>query len=161
MLNRSVEILLVEDSAADAELTRQGLLEAELNCNLNVVDHGGKAISFLHREGQFTEAPRPELILLDLDLPQLDGFAVLKHIRAQPTLKDIPVVVLTSHVESEKIRETYKLQANACMSKPVNFEQFVSLVKEICAYWFEMVQLPESELGMVTAPPTHNKTWGR
>jgi CheY-like chemotaxis protein len=137
-----VRILLVEDNPADVEMTRQGLLQSGAVCELHVVEHGGKAISFLHREGEYSDAPRPNLILLDVDLPQLDGFGVLKHIKSQATLRDIPVVVLSSLNEPEKVRETCKLRANAYLTKPVCFEQSLSLAKHLSDYWFGMVQLP-------------------
>ena len=139
----AIEILLVEDSPADAELTRQGFLRSPYDHNLHLVEHGGKAISFLHREGEFSEAPRPDLILLDLDMPHLDGFGVLKHVKSVPDLCDIPIVVLSSLGEPEKISETHQLQADAYLAKPANFEQFVVLVRNLCDYWLRKVQLTD------------------
>lgn len=137
----NIEILLVEDNPADAELTRQALLQAKTSSNLHVVEHGGKALSFLHCEGEYSDAPRPDLILLDIKMPVLDGFGVLKHLRDHPDLSDIPVVVLSSLGEADYIQQTYRLHADAYMRKPVSFDQCVQLVQDICDYWFEMVKL--------------------
>lgn len=152
-----VEILLVEDSPADVELTRQGLLQGKIANNLHVVEHGGKAISFLHREGEFSDAPRPDLILLDVNMPQVDGIQVLKHIKRHPQLCNIPVVVLSSLAEPETIKQTYHLQVNAYMTKPVSFQQFVELVQDLSDYWFAMVKLPapaEQRLSQSLIPAT-------
>jgi two-component system, chemotaxis family, response regulator Rcp1 len=137
-----VEILLVEDSLADIELTKLGLREGKIANHLSIVRDGDEAIAFLRREGCYADAPRPDLILLDLNLPGKDGREVLAEIKADADLKKIPVVILTtSHAEEDVIR-AYGLHANAYMTKPVGFEGFVAVVKGIGDYWFTLVRLP-------------------
>ena len=145
MAQDHIEILLVEDNPADAELTKQGLLQAPIESNLHVVEHGGKAISFLRREGQFSDAPRPDLILLDMVMPQLDGRDVLRVIKNDDALCDIPVVILSSLDGAEDIREAYQLHANAYMNKPVKSDEFVQLLQSVNTYWFAAVNLPHHD----------------
>jgi two-component system, chemotaxis family, response regulator Rcp1 len=137
-----VEILLVEDSLADIELTKLGLRAGKIANHLSIIRDGDEAIAFLRREGCYADAPRPDLILLDLNLPGKDGREVLAEIKADADLKKIPVVILTtSHAEEDVIR-AYGLHANAYMTKPVGFEGFVAVVKGIGDYWFTLVRLP-------------------
>lgn len=140
-----VEILLVEDSAADVELTRQGLLEGKIANALHVARDGVEAMAFLRREPPFDDAPRPDLILLDLNLPKKDGREVLAEIKADEKLRNIPVVVLTTSQSEEDVLRVYNLCANAYMTKPVDFDGFVHLVQGIADYWFTLVRLPPGE----------------
>jgi two-component system, chemotaxis family, response regulator Rcp1 len=137
-----IEILLVEDSLADIELTKLGFREGRIANNLHVIRDGDEAMTFLRRQGQFADAPRPDLILLDLNLPGKDGREVLHDIKADPELKRIPVVILTTSQADEDIMRAYGLHANAYMTKPVGFDEFVGVVKGITDYWFSLVKLP-------------------
>jgi two-component system, chemotaxis family, response regulator Rcp1 len=137
-----VEILLVEDSLADIELTKLGFREGKIANNLNVARDGDEAMMFLRREGPFADAPRPDLILLDLNLPGKDGREVLQEIKSDPDLKIIPVVILTTSHAEEDIMRAYGLYANAYMTKPVGLEGFVSAMQAINDYWFTLVELP-------------------
>ena len=137
-----IEILLVEDSPADVELTKLGFLEGKIANNLNVTINGDQAMAFLRRSGAYTDAPRPDLILLDLNLPGKDGREVLEEIKADDSLKQIPVVILTTSHADEDIVRAYGLHANAYMTKPVDFAGFVAVVKGITDYWFTLVKLP-------------------
>lgn len=144
MVGQPVEILLVEDNPADVELTRQGLRRARIANNLHVVNHGGHAISFLRREGSYNNAPRPHLILLDLCMPHVDGKDVLRYVKRNEDLREIPVVILSSLGKPEDIKEGYRLQANAYMTKPPTFEQLAELVQSMTNYWLTLVELPPS-----------------
>jgi chemotaxis family two-component system response regulator Rcp1 len=137
-----IEILLVEDSLADIELTKLGFREGKIANNLNVARDGDEAMMFLRREGPFADASRPDLILLDLNLPGKDGREVLQEIKSDPDLKKIPVVILTTSHAEEDILRAYGLHANAYMTKPMGFEGFVSIVQGISDYWFTLVKLP-------------------
>ncbi len=137
-----VEILLVEDSLADIELTKLGLREGKIANNLSVAHDGEEATQFLRREGVFSRAPRPDLILLDLNLPGKDGREVLHDIKRDEDLRKIPVVVLTTSQAEEDILRAYGLHANAYMTKPVDFDGFAAVVKGISDYWFTLVKLP-------------------
>jgi chemotaxis family two-component system response regulator Rcp1 len=139
---RPVEILLVEDNPADIELTRQGFKEGRIVNNLHVVRDGVEAIDFLRRREAYADVPRPDFILLDLNLPRKSGREVLDEIKADDQLKQIPVVILTTSQADEDINKAYSLAANAYMNKPVGFDRFVTLVKGISDYWFSMVRLP-------------------
>jgi len=141
-LSRPAEILLVEDNPADVELTREGLESAKISNNLHVAVDGVEAMAFLRREGTYTEAPRPDLILLDLNLPRKDGREVLAEIKQDADLCLIPVVVLTTSKAEEDILKSYKLNANAFVSKPVDFAGFVQIVRAIENFWFAVVVLP-------------------
>ncbi|MDH3583781.1 MAG: response regulator [Phycisphaerae bacterium] len=141
-IGRPVEILLVEDNPGDIELTREGLKEGKVKNNLQVVMDGEEAMRYLRREGEFADAVRPDMILLDLNLPRKDGREVLAEIRDDPDLEDIPVVVLTTSEADRDILKAYKLKANCYLTKPLDFEQFVNLVHEINSFWFTIVQLP-------------------
>ncbi len=137
-----VEILLVEDSLADIELTKLGLREGKILNNLSVVRDGEEAMQFLRREGKFADAPRPDLILLDLNLPGKDGREVLHDVKYDDDLKKIPVVILTTSQADEDVIRAYGLHANAYMTKPVDFDGFVTVVKGLSNYWFTLVELP-------------------
>ena len=137
-----IEILLVEDSPADVDLTREALDEAKVHNRLNVVSDGVEALAFLRREGPFAAAPRPDLILLDLNLPKKDGREVLAEIKADEILRRIPVVVLTTSEAEEDIVRSYDLHANCYITKPVDLEAFLRVVAAIEGFWLAVVKLP-------------------
>jgi two-component system response regulator len=139
---KPVDILLVEDNPADAELTRLGLEEGQLAVRLSVVMNGDDVLPFLRRQGPYAGARRPGLILLDLNLTGKDGREALHEIKHAEDLKDIPVIVLTTSDADQDIFQAYKLYANAYMKKPVDFDQFVKLVRGASEYWFSLVKLP-------------------
>ena len=139
---RAVEILLVEDSASDADLTEEALGEGKVLNHLHWVQDGVEALAFLHRQGKYSDAPRPDLILLDLNLPKKDGRDVLAQIKADPSLKLIPVVILTTSAAERDILRTYELNANCYVTKPIDLEQFISVVKLIEEFWLALVKLP-------------------
>jgi chemotaxis family two-component system response regulator Rcp1 len=142
---RPIEILLVEDSPSDTELTIEALREAEIANNLSHVEDGVEAMEFLRRTHSYAEAPKPDLILLDLNLPRKDGREVLLELKSDPDLRVIPVVVLTTSKADQDIMRAYQLQANCYISKPVDFEQFVNVVRSIEHFWLEVVALPRKE----------------
>ncbi len=142
MRTDSINILLVEDNPADAELTRLAMEDVKMVNTLYVVNDGVKAMDFLHRRGEFADAPRPDLILLDLNLPRKDGREVLAEVKADESLKAVPIVILTSSSAEEDILRTYKLHANAFISKPVDLEQFIRVVRSIEEFWIAIVKLP-------------------
>ncbi|MBU1670700.1 MAG: response regulator [Actinobacteria bacterium] len=142
---RPVEILLVEDSPTDIDLTREGLEMGKLANNLSVVENGDDALAFLRRQGDYSGAKRPDLVLLDLNLPGKDGREVLEEIKTDLDLMTIPVVVLTSSKAEEDIARSYKLHANCYITKPVNFSRFVEVVKGIEDFWFSIVKLPDPD----------------
>lgn len=137
-----VEILLVEDSPGDARLAREGLSECKIRNNLHVVDDGVKAMAFLRRQGEYAKAPRPDLILLDLNLPRKDGREVLREIKEDESLKVIPVVILTTSKAEEDIIKSYSLHANCYVTKPLGLQQFLDVVRSIEDFWFTIVRLP-------------------
>lgn len=139
---RPVEILLVEDSPSDTELTIEAFREGTIASHLNHVEDGVEAIDYLARRDRFTNVPRPDLILLDLNLPRKDGREVLAELKSDPDLRTIPVVVLTTSRADQDIMRAYQLQANCYISKPVDFEQFVRVVRMIERFWLEVVSLP-------------------
>jgi two-component system, chemotaxis family, response regulator Rcp1 len=139
---RPVEILLVEDNAGDVRLAREGLRECKLLNNLSVADDGVKALAFLRQEGEYAQAPRPDLIMLDLNLPRKDGREVLKEIKEDSQLKSIPVVILTTSKAEEDIVKSYSLHANCYVTKPLAIEQFINVVQAIESFWFTIVKLP-------------------
>jgi len=142
VIGEPAEILLVEDNPADVELTRQGLLAGRLANRLHVATNGDEALDFLHRRGQYHDAPRPDMILLDLNLPGKDGREVLADVKSDESLRDIPIIVLTTSTAEEDVLRSYKLHANAYITKPVDFSQFVDAVKMIAQHWFALVKLP-------------------
>ncbi len=139
---RPVEILLVEDSPDDAELTTEALREGCVFHRLHVVGDGVRALEFLRRTGDFADAPGPDIILLDLDLPRKDGRSVLREIKADDDLKQIPVVVLTGSKMEEDIVRSYRLHANCYISKPVDMEQFLRMIRSLENFWLTVVKLP-------------------
>ena len=139
---RPIEILLVEDSPGDVRLIIESLKENKLRNKLDVVEDGVQALAFLHQEGRYAEAPHPDLILLDLNLPKKDGREVLAEIKADENLRRIPVVILTSSKAEEDIFKAYNLQANRYITKPMGLDQFVKVVKSIQEFWLTIVKLP-------------------
>jgi chemotaxis family two-component system response regulator Rcp1 len=139
---RPVEILLVEDSPGDVRLTQEALKENKVANRLSVTGDGEEALRFLRREGRFAEAPRPDLILLDLNLPRKDGRETLAEIKRNPSLKRIPVVILTTSQAEEDIVRTYNLHANCYITKPVDLDQFIKVVHTIKDFWLSIVKLP-------------------
>lgn len=139
---RPVEILLVEDNAGDVRLAREGLRECKLLNNLSVAEDGVKALAFLRRQDEYAQAPRPDLIMLDLNLPRKDGREVLKEIKEDDELKRIPVVILTTSKAEEDIVKSYSLHANCYVTKPLAIEQFITVVQAIESFWFTIVKLP-------------------
>jgi CheY-like chemotaxis protein len=137
-----IEILLIEDNPGDVRLTQEALRESKVINNLTVVADGVQALDFLRQTGRYAGATRPDLILLDLNLPRKDGREVLEEIKADPNLKRIPVVVITSSSLEEDVLRTYNLHANCYISKPVDFEQFVAVVRSIEDFWMGIVKLP-------------------
>jgi two-component system, chemotaxis family, response regulator Rcp1 len=137
-----IEILLVEDNPGDVDLAREALEGGKFHNNLHVVDDGEKAMAFLRREGTYADAPRPGLILLDLNLPRKDGRQVLAEIKADDNLRRIPVVVLTTSRAEEDVIKSYDLHANCFITKPIDLHQFLNVVKAIEDFWLSIVVLP-------------------
>ena len=144
VMGRPIEILLVEDSPTDVLLTQDTLARFKLLNTIHVVDNGEDALAFLRREGPYTQAPRPDLVLLDLNLPRKDGREVLQEIKTDDRLRPIPVVVLTSSKDEEDIAKAYDLYANCYIPKPVEFAKFTEAVMCIGQFWFAVVALPSS-----------------
>jgi CheY-like chemotaxis protein len=146
--SRVAEILLVEDNPSDVRLTIEAMKDAKILNNLHVATDGEQALEFLRRQGRFANAPRPDLILLDLNLPRLDGRQVLAEIKRDEELWSIPVVILTTSQAEEDILRTYELHANCYVTKPVDLEQFVAVIRQIESFWLTIVRLParDSEL---------------
>jgi two-component system, chemotaxis family, response regulator Rcp1 len=143
--SRPVEILLVEDNPGDVRLTIEALKEGKLLNHVSVAEDGVEALSFLHQEGQYAGRPLPDLILLDLNLPKKDGREVLAEIKEDRKLKHIPVVVLTTSMAEHDVLRTYDLHANCYINKPVDFEQFIKVVKCVGDFWFSVVILPSEK----------------
>jgi chemotaxis family two-component system response regulator Rcp1 len=138
----AVTILLVEDNPADAELTQKGLKRAKVLTDLHVVEDGEQALAFLRREPPYAEAPRPDLIFLDLNLPKMDGREVLAEIKSDPALEHIPVVILTSSDADADVLKAYKLKASCYVKKPVMFKEFIETIKAVDEFWLTIVKLP-------------------
>ncbi len=138
----SIEILLVEDSLGDARLTMEALKENKVLNKIHHVIDGVEAIAFLYKKGQYSEVPRPDLILLDLNMPKMDGREVLLKIKQDDQLKNIPVVVLTTSQAEEDIIKSYDLNANCYISKPVDLDQFMEVIKSIKSFWLTVVKYP-------------------
>jgi chemotaxis family two-component system response regulator Rcp1 len=139
---RPIDILLVEDSPGDVRLTRELLKDSKVRNTLVAVDDGVEAMALLRREGKYRDAPRPDLILLDLNLPRKDGREVLAELKQDPELKRIPIVVLTSSKADTDVLKTYNLHANCYVTKPVGLEQFATVVKSIEDFWLAIVKFP-------------------
>jgi CheY-like chemotaxis protein len=138
----SAQVLLVEDSEDDVELTLAALEESKVRMDVHVVSDGAAAMRFLLNEGEFRDKPRPDLVLLDLNLPIMDGREVLQAIRADPDLTGMPVVVLTTSQNEEDIVKMYSLHANCFITKPVDFNQFTRVIRQVEGFWFQLVKLP-------------------
>ena len=138
----AVEILIVEDNPADVRLTREALKEANVRNNLTVASDGEEAIAILRKEGRFAGAGRPDLILLDLNRPKKDGREVLAEVKADPRLRRIPIVVLTTSDDEEDIIMTYDLHANCYVTKPADLDQFGAIVRSVKDFWFTIAKLP-------------------
>jgi CheY-like chemotaxis protein len=139
---RQIEVLLVEDDPGDVLMTREAFEDYKVANNLHVVHDGADAMAFLRREGQYGDAPRPDLVLLDLNLPRMDGREVLQAIKSDPELASIPVVVLTTSEAEEDVLRSYSLHANAYVTKPVDFERFIDVVRQIDDFFVTVVRLP-------------------
>jgi two-component system, chemotaxis family, response regulator Rcp1 len=137
-----IEILLVEDSPDDIILTTEALRDGKVRNRVSVVEDGEEAMAFLRRQGRNASAPRPDLILLDLNLPRKDGREVLKEIKADPDLKRIPVVIMTISSDPRDVHQMYDLHANCYVTKPVDLDQFIGVVKSIENFWLTVVKLP-------------------
>lgn len=139
---KPIEILMVEDNPGDVRLTVEALKEGKVRNKLHVVEDGVEAMAFLRGEGEYADAPRPDLILLDLNLPRKDGREVLAEIKGDPNLRRIPVVVLTVSEANEDILKSYDLHANCYVTKPVDLDQFIVVVKSVEDFWLTIVKLP-------------------
>jgi CheY-like chemotaxis protein len=137
-----IEILLVEDNPGDVRLTQEALKEGKVRNHLSLVDDGAKAVDFLFRRPPYEGAPRPDLILLDLNLPKMDGREVLRRIKAEPALRSIPIVVLTTSQADEDVVKAYDLHVNCYITKPIDLSQFLNVVKAIEDFWLTIVKLP-------------------
>ena len=137
-----IEVLLVEDDPGDVLMTREAFAEHKLNNNLNVVSDGDEALAYLRREGAYANAVRPDLILLDLNLPRRDGREVLAEIKNDQDLHQIPVVVLSTSQADEDVLRSYQLHANAYVTKPVDFDRFIAVVRQIDEFFLNVVKLP-------------------
>jgi len=143
--SRPIDILMVEDSIDDIEITIEALKSTKINNNLVSVRDGIEAMALLRREGEFADAVRPDLILLDLNMPRMDGRQVLEQIKSDPGLQKIPVVVLTTSEAEEDVLKAYELHANCYITKSVGIDQFIKVVKSIEDFWFSVVRLPSEE----------------
>ena len=141
-ISKTIEILLVEDNPADIRLAQEAFKDAKVRNILHTVGDGVEAMAFLRRQGKYAEVARPDLILLDLNLPKKDGREVLAEIKTDEHLKLIPVVILTVSKDEEDILKTYNLHANCYITKPIDFEQFMKVVKGIEEFWLTIVKLP-------------------
>ncbi|WP_225334140.1 response regulator [Halomicrobium urmianum] len=139
---KPVEILLAEDNPGDVKLTRKALERGQIANNLHVVEDGVEALGYLRQEGEHADARRPDLILLDLDMPRKDGKEVLRELRDDDDLRRIPVVVMTSSAAEEDIAKSYDLNANAYLTKPVDFDGFLDVVGRIEEFWLTVVKIP-------------------
>jgi two-component system, chemotaxis family, response regulator Rcp1 len=145
-----IDILLVEDNAGDARLAKEALKDSKMKNELYIVDDGEKALSFLKKQGKYKDVPRPELILLDLNLPKKDGKEILAEIKEDKHLKRIPVVILTISKAEEDIIKTYDLHANCYITKPIDLDQFMKAIKSIDEFWLSIVTLPPNGYGQQT-----------
>jgi len=140
---KPIKILLVEDNPGDIRLTLEAFREARLSNNISVVEDGEEAMEYLYQEGKYTDAPRPDIILLDLNLPKKDGREVLSEIKSDESLRRIPVVILTTSEAEEDIHKAYDNHANCYITKPVDVEQFFKIVQTIQGFWLTIVKLPK------------------
>jgi CheY-like chemotaxis protein len=142
--SRPAEVLLAEDNDDDVELTRQGFKRTKLLLNLHRVTNGEECLAFLRKQGEYVDAPTPDLILLDLNMPKVSGSQVLAEMENDESLRGLPVVVLTTSDEAEEIKALYKLHCNSYIVKPIDFSQFLNVVRSIAEYWFTVVVLPKA-----------------
>jgi CheY-like chemotaxis protein len=142
---RAAEILLAEDNDNDVELTRQGFKRAKLLVNLHRVGDGEECMAFLRKQGKYADAPTPDLILLDLNMPKMSGEQVLAEMLKEESLKGLPVVILTTSEQAEEVLKMYKMRCSSYIVKPVDFEQFLKVVRAITEYWFTVVVLPTAD----------------
>lgn len=138
----SIEILLVEDNPGDVRLTVEALKDSKVHTRLHVVSDGVEAMNYLRRHGQYSDMPRPDIVLLDLNLPRKDGRQVLQEIKEDEDLRRIPVVILTTSDDEHDILKSYDLHANCYITKPIDLRQFATIVKAIESFWFMVVKLP-------------------
>ena len=141
-MTESIQVLLVEDSPADARLILEVLKDEKIAVDVTIVRDGEEAMTYLKREGEYTNAHRPDLILLDLNLPKKDGREVLAEVKGDPVLSAIPVVILTTSQREEDIFRSYKLQASCYVTKPIDLDQFIKIIKSIDKFWFSAVRFP-------------------
>jgi CheY-like chemotaxis protein len=139
---RPAHVLLVEDNQDDIELTLEALKDSKVQIKIEVVSDGISALAYLRRTGTFADRRRPDLVLLDLNLPMMDGREVLREIRTDPDLTDIPVVVLTTSEDERDILKAYSLHANCYITKPVDFVQFTEIIRQVEGFWLQLVKLP-------------------
>jgi CheY-like chemotaxis protein len=142
MVVTPIEILMVEDSPGDVRLTREALRDAKMLNHISVAEDGVEAMAFLRREGSYADAPRPDLIFLDLNLPRKDGREVLAEIKSDPALADIPIVVLTTSEAEQDVLRSYQLHANCYVTKPVDLDQFMTVIKSVESFWLTIARLP-------------------
>ncbi len=140
--SRPVQILLVEDNPADARLTQEAIRDTEFRYQLHLAEDGEEAMEFLYQEGEFTDVPRPDLILLDLNLPGMDGREVLAEIKSDENLGSIPVVVLTTSTAQQDLLYSYGLRANSYVNKPIDRDRFNDMIKSVMEYWINISTLP-------------------
>ena len=140
-----MEILLVEDNPGDVRLTREAFREGRIDNTLHVVPDGTEALDFCHQRGAYADAPTPDLVLLDLNLPRMNGDEVLAELKADPDLRCIPVIVLTGSAAEEDVVRSYELHANAYLTKPVDPAEFIDVVRSFERFWFSIVSLPPTE----------------
>ncbi|MCU1496405.1 MAG: response regulator [Acidimicrobiales bacterium] len=141
-MSDEIQILLVEDNPGDVRLTKEALRGAKVANELHVVGDGEEAIEFLRRRGRYADAPRPDIVLLDLNLPRIDGVEVLADIKSDVDLASIPIIVLTSSSAEADIQRAYELHANCFISKPVDFTEFIGAVRSLEGFWLKIVKLP-------------------
>jgi CheY-like chemotaxis protein len=144
-MNDPIEILLIEDNPADVRLTQEAFREARINNNLHIVQDGVSAMAFMHKTAPYQNAPRPSLILLDLNLPKKDGREVLKELKTDPELRQIPVVILTTSGDEEDVLRSYDLHANAYLVKPIDVLKFVKMIHALENFWLSIVKLPSKD----------------
>ena len=141
-----IDILLVEDNEGDAELAREALKSNKIKNQLFWVDNGEKALQFVNRSGKYENSPRPDLIILDLNLPRMDGREVLKYLKNDENLKTIPVVILTTSSDEIDVLKSYKLHANCYITKPLDLNRFIEVIETIKGFWLSIVKLPNGDL---------------
>jgi two-component system, chemotaxis family, response regulator Rcp1 len=151
---RAAEILLVEDNENDVELTRIGFKKSKLLLNLHHAKDGVDCMNFLRQQGEYAAAPRPDLILLDLNMPRMNGHEVMAEIVADKALRDLPVIVLTTSTDEEEIRRMYGLRCSSYIAKPIDFLKFMGVVQSLVDYWFTVVSLPAANRIQESMPMT-------